>query len=90
LRATLPLSVGLAAAVTQVLFSNLKRPYILALLAVLAVSSASSLSALARSMMLPANCKNYGAFRLEDMGTLAPQYEGRSDSLLYRHLLRSR
>ena len=88
MRATLPLSIGLAVGVTQVLFSNLKRTYLVALLAVLAVSSASSLSEIARSMIVPTNCKNYGAFRLEDMRDLAPQYEGRSDSLLYRHLVR--
>ena len=89
MRVTLPLSIALAAAVTQVLFSGLKWPYMAALLAVLAVSSASSLSELARSVLLPTNCKSYGAFRIEDMGVLAPQYEGRSDSLLYRYLVRS-
>jgi hypothetical protein len=89
MRVTLPLSIALAAAVTQVLFSGLKWPYMAALLAVLVVSSASSLSELARSVLLPTNCKSYGAFRIEDMGVLAPQYEGRSDSLLYRYLVRS-
>ena len=89
MRVTLPLSIGLAAAVTKVLFSGLKWPFMAAVLAVLAVSSASSLSELARSVLLPTNCKSYGAFRIEDMGALAVQYEGRRDSLLYRYLVRS-
>ena len=89
MRVTLPLSIALAAAVTKVLFSGLNWPYVAALSAVLAVSSASSLSELTRSMLLPANCKRYGAFQFEDTGALAPQYEGRSDSVLYRYLVRS-
>ena len=46
MRVTLPLSIVLAVALTQVLFSGLKWPYLATLLVVLAVSSASSLSEL--------------------------------------------
>ena len=89
MRVTLPLSIALAVALTKVLFSDLKWPYVAALAAVLTVSSASSLSEIMRSVLLPTNCKPYGSFRFEDMGALAPQYKGRSNSLLYRYLVRS-
>ena len=44
MRATLPLSIALAVALTKVLFQGLKWPYLAALLTVLALSSASSLA----------------------------------------------
>jgi hypothetical protein len=88
LRVTLPLSIALAVALTKAVFSGLKWPYVVALLTALAVSSASSLSAFAQSMLLPANCKPYGAFRLEEMRGLGQQYEGRTDSFLYQYLVR--
>ena len=90
MRVTLPLSIMLAVALTQVLFSSLKWSYRATLVVVLAVSSASSLAELTRSVLLPTDCKRYGTFRLEDMGTLAQQYEGRRESLLYRYLVRLR
>jgi len=58
-------------------------------LAVLALSSASSLAELTRGVLEPiTHCAPYGTFRLEDMGALVRQYEGRGDSLLYRYLVR--
>jgi hypothetical protein len=90
MRVTLPLSIALAVALTKVLFGGLKWPYLAALLAVLALSSASSLAELTRSVLEPTNCAPYGTYRLKHMRALAPQYEGRGDSLLYRYLVRWR
>jgi hypothetical protein len=90
MRATLPLSIALAVALTRVLFEGfLKWPYLPALLTVLALSSASSLAEIVRGVLEPkTHCAPYGSFSLKDMGELENQYEGRSNSVLYRYLAR--
>lgn len=90
MRATLPLSIALAVALTQVLLGGLAWPYLAALLTVLAISSASSVTAFAQSALMPTHCQSYGRHTLKDMGDLKSQYEGRPDSFLYRYLARSR
>jgi hypothetical protein len=90
MRVTLPLSIALAVAMTYILFGGLKWPYLAVLLTVLALSSASSLAELTRSLLMPTKCASYGAYRLEDIREIAPQYEGRVDSFLYQYLARQR
>ena len=90
MRVTLPLSIALAVAMTDVLFGGLRWPYLAALLAVLALSSASSLAELTRSLVLPTKCAPYRTYRLEHIREIAPQYEGRPNSLLYGYLVRER
>ena len=90
MRATLPLSIALAVALTHVLLGGLVWPYLAVLLTVLVISSASSLTAFAQSALMPTHCQSYGRHSLKDMGELKSQYEGRPDSMLYRYLVRSR
>ena len=90
MRATLPLSIALAVALTHVLLGGLAWPYLAVLLTVLAISSASSFTAFVQSALMPTHCQAYGRHSLKDMGELKSQYEGRSDSLLYRYFVRSR
>ena len=91
MRTTLPLSIALAVALTKVLVGGLKWPYLAGLVVVLALSSVSSLAEITRGVLEPkTHCARYGRFRLEDMGALVPQYEGRGDSILYRYLVRGR
>ena len=90
MRATLPLSIALGVALTHVLLGGLAWPYLAVLLTVLVISSASSLTAFAQSALMPTHCQSYGRHSLKDMGELKSQYEGRSDSFLYRYLARSR
>jgi hypothetical protein len=89
MRATLPLSIALAVALTHVLLGGLAWPYLAVLLTVLAVSSVSSVTTMAQSALMPTHCQAYGRHSLKDMGELKSQYEGRSDSLLYRYFVRS-
>jgi hypothetical protein len=56
MRGTLPLSIALAVAITQVLLATLKRAYLAVLLGVLALSSASSLSEFAQSALIAPHC----------------------------------
>jgi hypothetical protein len=90
MRTTLPLSITLSVALTQVLLGKMKWTYLAPLFAVLALSSASSVSEMALSALAAPNCAPYGVFSLKDMGPLASQYEGRRGSILYRYLVRSR
>ena len=90
MRATLPLSIALAVALTHVLLGGLAWPYLALLLTVLVISSASSLTTFAQSALMPTHCQSYGRHSLKDMGELKSQYVGRSDSILYRYFVRSR
>ena len=90
MRTTLPLSIVLTVAFTQVLLAELKGAYFAILLIILVLSSAASLAELALGAVVPANCAPYGFFSIKDMGPLAFQYEGRRDSILYRYLVRWR
>jgi hypothetical protein len=90
MRTTLPLSIALAVALTQVLLGKMKWAYLAGLFAILPLSSASSMSEIALGALAAPNCAPYGAFSLKDIGPLASQYEGRPDSILYRYLVRSR
>jgi hypothetical protein len=90
MRATLPLSIALAVALTHVLLGGLAWPYLAVLLTVLVVSSASSVTTMAQSALMPTHCQAYGRHSLKDMGELKSQYVGRSDSILYRYFARSR
>jgi hypothetical protein len=65
----------------------MKWPYLVTLLVVLLVSSASSVTTLMRSILLPGRCAPYGAFTLKDIREIAPQYQGRRNSFLYRYLV---
>ena len=88
MRVTVPLSIALSVAVASLLLSGMRWPHLATMLSVVVISSASSVTTLARSILLPAKCAPYGAFKLEDMGVLTPQYQGRRNSFLYRYLVR--
>jgi hypothetical protein len=90
MRTTLPLWIVLAVALACVISAGLKWAYLTVFLLVLVVSSAGSLAELAVGAVVPSNCAPYGTFSLKDMGSLAFQYQGRRESILYRYLARPR
>ncbi len=90
LRTTLPVSILLAVALCRFLADWPGRTAKIVVILLLAASSLSSVNEIAQSLFLPRQCAPYGAFSWQDMGSLASQYEGRSDSLLYRWLARQR
>jgi len=89
MRVTLPLSIALTVALANLLLGGMKWPYLATMVVVLVISSASSVTTLMRSILLPNKCAPYGTFTLEDLGEIAPQYQGRRNSVLYRYLVRS-
>jgi hypothetical protein len=88
LRTTLPISILLAIALCRFLADWPGRTGKILVILLLSVSSLSSVNEIAQSLALPHRCAGYGFFNWRDMGSLVSQYEGRSDSLLYRWLAR--
>jgi hypothetical protein len=88
MRTTLPVSILIATVFCRFLGEAADRLAKAGVIAVLALSSASSLNEIAQSTFFPRRCPGYGAYTLRDLGSLAGQYQGRSDSLLYRWLAR--
>jgi hypothetical protein len=90
-RTTLPLWIMLTVSVMQLVLSgSLKLAYRAVLLGVLLLSTASASNEFAQAILLKRNCAAYGSYRLEDLGDLASQYQGRRDSLLYSYFVRWR
>jgi hypothetical protein len=90
MRSTLPLSMLLAAAVCRFMATGAPQGARAFLFVLLLLGSAAPLAEIGQSIAARPGCTPYSAFSLPDLGPLAPQYEGRPDSLLYRHLARSR
>ena len=91
MRTTLPLSIMLTITVTQLILSPLlKHWYRLLLLGVLVLSTGSALNEFAQAILLDRNCAPYGFYRLENLGQLASQYQGRRNSILYSYFVRWR
>ncbi|SRR5579871_1782645 len=88
LRTTLPVSILLAVTLCRFLADWPGRTARIVVILLLAASSLSSVNEFAQSLVLPPQCAPYGSFNWRDMGSLASQYQGRSDSLLYRWLAR--
>ena len=89
MRTTLPLSIMLTITITQLILSKLLIQWYRALLLiVLLLSTGSALNELAQPILLNSNCAAYGFYRLEDLGNLASQYQGRRDLILYSYLVR--
>jgi hypothetical protein len=89
MRTTLPVWIGLMTATVTVLFMPIGNIARGAIVVALLLCSADSFSEIAISVQGTPNCSGYGAFTLNDLGALSPQYEGRPDSFLYRHLARN-
>lgn len=87
MRATLPLWLVLAATAVRLFFMPIGFRMRAAILAVLIGSSADSLSEIGLAVFMERNCAPYGSFEIDEMGPLAVQYQGRADSLLYRHFV---
>jgi hypothetical protein len=92
MRTTLPLSIILTIAITQlVLSTSLQRRYRTLLLGLFVLSAISALNNLAQAILLNRNCTPYGSYRLEDLedlGDVGYQYQGRRDSILYSYFVR--
>lgn len=88
MRTVLPLWIGLCVAALRFLTMPIGWMPRAALLGVLTVAAADSASEIAQSAFGERGCAPYGTFDLEALGSIAPQYQGLPDSLLYRRLAR--